>query len=269
MSVRSTWNRFDHYAYGAIAVAGTAGAIVVLAWAMTLPAWTGLVPAMQQIASPFLNILGVLFGLTLAFLANDTWSAHTQARNAVLREADAIRGLEILLRKAGESGRGLRAAVHLYAAAAAGEWRALARCETSGEAANAADLMLDRSADPDLADTAGPVVHKAILDLIGEIRSNRWLRVGLSRAHINPLKWLSMAFLGFLTLLSIAVIHAGAPMAALIGMGLFGLAAAPTAAIVLVHGNPFQPPYAVSPAELRDALTGIASAPADRPDQPT
>ena len=40
-----------------------------------------------------------------------------------------------------------------------------------------------------------------------EIRDERDQRVALSQTHVNPLKWLGMAFLGLLTLLSIAVVH--------------------------------------------------------------
>jgi len=99
---------------------------------------------------------------------------------------------------------------------------------------------------------------EACLQLIAQIRARRAERVGLSRTHVNPLKWASMAFLGFITLISIAVIHADTPEAALVAMVLFGLASAPVATIVLIHGNPFQPPFSTSPASLIGAL-------ADRP----
>lgn len=45
--------------------------------------------SLEGVAPPFINIVGVLFALTLAFLANDTWSAHDRAMGAVYREADA------------------------------------------------------------------------------------------------------------------------------------------------------------------------------------
>lgn len=254
MSVRSAWNRFDHYSYGAAAILGTAAAIAGLAWVMTTPAWLAYAPAMQRIVAPFLNIQGVLFGLTLAFLANDTWSAHSQARSALVREADALRGLRVLLEGLGQSGASLKDSVHEFTVAAADEWRSLARCETSARAARAADLLLSQFIELERSNAVGPGTSKAIMDHIVDIQNSRSVRVGLSRVHINPLKWLSMAFLGFLTLLSIAAIHADDPEAALFAMALFGMAAAPTAAIVLIHGNPFQPPYSVSPGELLATL---------------
>lgn len=254
---RRAWQTHDHYAYGAVAVIGTFGAVAVLSWLATTTPWIGMVPQMAQITPPFMNIFGVLFGLTLAFLANDTWSAHDRARAAVLREADAIRGLDILTEATPEAQQAvLRHAVRAYALAAAAEWPALARCDTSAEAAEAADQLLRLFSATSTNIVAGGTLQQAMLGSVAAIRESRDIRIGLSRTHVNPLKWLGMAFLGFLTLVSIAVVHAGNPETALIAMGLFGLAAAPTAAIVLIHGNPFQPPSAVSPAGLASALAG-------------
>ena len=63
-----------------------------------------------------------------------------------------------------------------------------------------------------------------------------------------------MAFLGFLTLLSVAAVHLANMRAGMLAVWLFALAAAPSAAIVLIQGNPFQEPAAVSPAPLIEAL---------------
>ena len=44
--------------------------------------------------------------------------------------------------------------------------------------------------------------------------------------------------------------HVDKPRAALVSVTLFALAATPTAAIVLIQGNPFQPPSDVRPAPI-------------------
>jgi hypothetical protein len=67
---------------------------------------------------------------------------------------------------------------------------------------------------------------------------------------------MGMGFLGLLTLLSVAVVHVDRPRAAFVAIVLFALAAAPTAAIVLIQGNPFQPPTAVTPAPIEAAVAG-------------
>lgn len=257
MNGTKTWQTYHHYAYGAVAVLGTFAAIAVIGWLMTTALWAGLAPKMAQVSGSLLNVLGVLFGLTMAFLANDTWTAHDRARSAVLREADAIRGLDILAEAAPEALHPvLQKAVRDYAGAAVGEWPALARCDTSPAASAAADRLLRRFSTVAAGEECRANLQQAMLGSVAQIRENRDIRIGLSRTHVNPLKWLGMAFLGFLTLVSIAVIHATDPTTALIAMGLFGLASAPTAAIVLIHGNPFQPPSAVSAARLADALAG-------------
>jgi len=87
-----------------------------------------------------------------------------------------------------------------------------------------------------------------------QIRQSRDERIALSQTHVNPLKWLGMAFLGFLTMISVAAVHIGAPRAMILSVSLFALAAAPTAVIVLIHGNPFQGFAAVSEAPIAAAL---------------
>lgn len=259
MNLRAAWNTFDHYLYGTIALAGTIAAIAFLWWLMSTAAWQAHAGEMTGIAEPFINVQGILFGLTLAFLANDTWSAHESARGAVLHEADALRSLDIMVEAVPEADRAaLRSAVRAYASAAAGEWRALARCDTSPEAERAADELLKRFTAVAASSAAHSVSLRTIQDLVAQVRSRRAERVGLSRKHVNPLKWLSMASLGFVTLASIAAIHADNRPAALAAMVLFGLASAPVATIVLIHGNPFQPPFATASDELGEAL-------ADRP----
>jgi len=88
---------YDHYLLAALALFGTLGACGIGFWlghsrfAPAIRAWRGLSP-------PFVNVIGVLFALTLAFLANDTWNAHDRATNAVFQEAGALRSIEALSR---------------------------------------------------------------------------------------------------------------------------------------------------------------------------
>jgi len=249
------WSTYDHYAYAAVAVIGTLIAVGILYWVVAASPFAGWLRGLGPVTGPFLNVVGVLFGLTLAFLSNDTWTAHDRARSAILREADAVRGLHILASGlTGAEGAGLQRAIRDYVAASAGEWPALAQCTTDPAARKAADRLLALAAAPGVPAALGTVVQQRMLAEITTIRENRDTRIGLSRTHVNPLKWLAMAFLGFLTLVSIAVVHIDSPSAALTSMVLFGLAAAPTAAIVLIHGNPFQPPSAVKPTLILEAL---------------
>ena len=122
------WQTHDHYVLALLAVLGTFAAVLLLQWLIQRSPWATRLQSLQGVAPPFINIIGVLFGLTLAFLANDTWSAHDRAMNAVYREADALRSIAAL---AGTLPPPLRARVHGavadYARSSAGEWAQLAR----------------------------------------------------------------------------------------------------------------------------------------------
>jgi len=241
---------YEHYAYAAVAALGTLFAVMAVHYAMVRPPWSGWVRSLTGVVGPFINIVGVLFALTLAFLANDTWTAHDRAMNAVLQEADAIHTLQVLARLQMPEERGrVQSAIADYAAAVVAEWPLLAQRETDPAVGHSSDRLLSLAAGE-----AGGAVQQVMLQQVTMLKASRALRIGLSRTHVNPLKWLGMAFLGLLTMVSVAVVHATDAKAALVGTVLFALAAAPTSVIVLIHGNPFQYPSAVSPAPIAEEL---------------
>lgn len=247
----SNWQTYDHYGYAGVAILGTFAAVFAIHWTMSRSPWTARVHALAGVAPPFINIIGVLFGLTLAFLANDTWSAHDRAMTAVYKEADSLRSLLVLTDNLEDAWRTrLRAALADYARSDAAEWPLLAQRQVSGEVGLQGDKLLGILSGQQVAAVAGTNVQALMLREITEIRDQRNLRISLSQTHVNPLKWLGMAFLGLLTLISVAAVHADNPRASLVATLLFAAAAAPTAAIVLIQGNPFQAPSAVSPAPI-------------------
>lgn len=240
------WLAYEHYTYAALAVVGTLFAVWLVGRLMQrhetrLAPFAGVVP-------PFINIIGVLFGLTLAFIGNDTWSARDRAMDAVFREAD---GLRVLLALADEP---LDADVRAYGHAVAGEWPRLRARQSDPAVTTAADTLLRAVAEPAVAARFGDNVQQMMLEKVVEIRAERDLRISLTQTHLNPLKWMGMAFLGLVTILSVAAVHIGHPRAAMLAVWLFALAAAPSAAIVLVQGNPFQIPAAVGPEPILAAL---------------
>lgn len=246
---------YDHYAYAVFAVVGTFLAVYIIYWLMTRSGSAEWVRSLRGVAPPFINVVGVLFALTLAFIANDTWSAHDRATNAVYREADSLRSLMVLAARLEQPLQGeLRQALVEYAEACAEEWPLLARRQAGSAVGERADALLLLLGSRRVAQAAGDTVQALMLRKASDMRDDRDLRIGLSQMHINPLKWLGMAFLGLLTLLSIAAVHVENPRAALVAILLFALSAAPTAAIVLIQGNPFQQPSSVSPQPLMVAV---------------
>jgi hypothetical protein len=222
---------------------------------MLRPSGQALTKPFAGVAPPFMNILGVLFALTLAFLGNDTWSAHDRAVRAVSAEADSLRGLAIIIGQLSpQAQQDAREALRAYAGMAVAEWPDLARRKASTATSQAADRLLETMASPALTSALAPPVANSALGLAMRVRESREERIALSQTHVNQLKWLGMAFLGLLTMISIAAVHIGAPRAMILSVGLFALAAAPTAVIVLVHGNPFNGAAAISGAPITAAL---------------
>lgn len=252
------WGAWDHWGYAGIALAGTAIASALLMAILKSERHAPRLATLAGVAPPFINIIGVLFALTLAFLGNDTWSAHDRAIDAVTREADSLQSLVALTRSLDDERRApLVTAVRDYARAAAEvEWPLLARRDHAPEAAAALDRLLALVADRGLGERLGPAVHGRVLEQVIAVRDARDRRIALSQTHVNPLKWLGMAFLGFVTMLSVAAVHVDNPRAALVAIVLFAAAAAPTAAIVLIQGNPFQQPTTVSVAPLAALARG-------------
>lgn len=246
---------YDHYGYAFLAVAGTFATVWGIYWLMASSRWAARIRGLQGVAPPFINVIGVLFGLTLAFLANDTWNAHDRATTAVYREADSLRSILTVARNIDSpTMQELNRQLTDYGLAIVAEWPQLARRGVSSDATAKADALLVLLIRPEIAQAVGGNGQTLLLQKAADLRNDRDLRISLSQTHINPLKWLGMAFLGLLTLLSVAVVHAENAKAALVATLLFALAAAPTAAIVLVQGNPFQEPSIVSPAPIRNAI---------------
>ena len=245
------WEAYDYYLFASAALLGTVVAAALLIWVLTHERWRAYFEPLAGIRPQFMNVLGVLFALTLAFLANDTWNAHDRALAAVDGEADALRSIVVVTGHLPPSDAVLiRNAALDYARAAVEEWPMLGRRETSPGAAQAADGLLAILADPRIVAESGGSTSQAGIGLALSIRDGRETRLALSQTHVNPLKWAGMAFLGFLTMLTVALVHIGSPRPMVKAVAIFALASAPTAVIVLIHGNPFQPPGAVSAAPL-------------------
>ncbi len=248
--------QYDQYYLSVLVVLGTMSAAAFLLWLCQRSRWVPFIRTFRGIAQNFLTVINVIFALNLAFLANDTWNARDRALNAVFQEGGNLRTIVDLAEHLPDLERSeVEGAVKHYGELAVDtEWPLLARRQSSPDADDALDSLISRIAQPDVASLAGASVQALMLQQTVHVRESRELRIALSRTHVNPLKWLGMAFLGFLTMISIAMVHVEQPRAELLAVLLFATAAAPTAAIILVHGNPFQHPMAIGPQPIIDAI---------------
>jgi hypothetical protein len=246
---------YDQYLFALVVLLGTTLAMLLLLWATQRSPYSGRIRSFRGVAQNFMSVISVLFALNIAFLAHDTWTAHDRALDTVFLEAGSLRTiLDLAERLPADVRADVRAGVAAYARSAVDdEWPKLAQRASSEAAAERLDALVTLLAG-DGASAAGAIVHSALLQQVVSLRHTRDLRVALSQTHVNPLKWLGMAFLGLLTMISIAMVHIDQPKAEILAVVLFAAAAAPTAAIILVHGNPFQEPAAVTAAPIAAVL---------------
>jgi len=249
---------YDHYLLAAFALFGTLGAAALMLFLAHKSRFAALISSYRGLSPPFVNVVGVLFALTLAFLANDTWNAHDRAVNAVYHEAGALRSIQALAAPLPASQQqAVDQAVRRYAdSTVRQEWPLLAHRQSSPETAQTMAALLETLARSEVAAALAPAIHAEMLRQAVVARDARESRIALSKTHVNPLKWLGMAFLGLLTMISIAMVYVDQPKAEILAVALFAAAAAPTAAIVLIQGNPFQPPSAVSAAPIAGLAGG-------------
>jgi uncharacterized protein YbaA (DUF1428 family) len=234
-------------------------------WLSQRSKYADFIRSYRGIAPNFLSVIGVLFALNLAFLAHDTWSAHDQARHAVFQEAGSLRNILALAEHLPDPSQSkvdqaVRHYAHLVVAA---DWPMLAVRQNSPAAADDLNSLVVLLSSDEVASVLNTSVQSLMLQQAVQVRSMRDLRIALSHTHINPLKWLGMAFLGFLTMISIAMVHVDRSRAELLAILLFAAAAAPTAAIILVHGNPFQEPAAVTAAPIAAILEPVSTSGGD------
>ncbi len=253
---------YDQFYLSAVVLIGTYAAAAVLLWLCQHSRWSGFIQTYRGIAHNFLTVINVIFALNLAFLANDTWEARDRALDAVYREAGSLQTILDLARTLPDGPRtAVTDAVGRYVAVTVtDEWPDLARRESSPAVSERLNALMALISGPAVTTAAGSAVASQLLDQAAQVRSTRDLRIALSQTHVNPLKWLGMAFLGLLTMISIAMVHVDTPKAQLLSVLLFATAAAPSAAIILVHGNPFQHPLAISPEPIAGVAPDAAAA---------
>jgi len=254
---------YDQYYLAAVVMLGTYGAAFALLWVAQRSRYAVFIKTFRGIAQNFLTVINVIFALNLAFLANDTWAARDRALDAVYQESGSLRNIVDLARALPAPVRStVTGAVDNYARLiVTDEWPSLARRESSEAVSRQLDALIALLSSSEVTAAVDSGVARQMLQQAIDARATREVRIALSQTHVHPLKWLGMAFLGFLTLISIAMVHVELPRAQLMAVLLFATAAAPTAAIILIHGNPFQDPFAVSPTPIADIIKPEAKFP--------
>jgi hypothetical protein len=213
----------------------------------------------QAISPGMLPVLGIIFGLFVAFTAAQVWSDNDRASAAVSREASALRA--VMLFAAGlppeQEGR-LRDLIRGYVEQTATvEWPMMARQKASLKAAPAAlveALQLVVSMTPQGA--GQQTAQREIISALGSALDARRQRIIVSQAEVNSVKWWSLYLQAICELLMIAVVHCGNRLASGIAMGLFATGVATSVLLIAAHDRPFTGQISIGPEPLLQIMPG-------------
>lgn len=213
--------------------------------------------ASEDVVPPFLALPAILFALFVTALATDVWQKHYQAKEALIREAGALRGLIMLGSELGANGDPLNTRTKAYIDAVIHrEWVAMthadhAHKETALPEMQALDVEITKIGS---SHSLPQFTAMRINNALDTIRIARLQRISLAHDPISISKWSAAMALGILTLVSVAVVHLRRPRAMLISIILTQLCVIGTIGALSKNRSPYVGPAAVANTILVQTL---------------
>jgi len=213
--------------------------------------------AFKAVSPSMLPPLGIIFGLSVAFLASQVWGDFDRAQAAVSREASSLRGVLLLSGSfPGEPEARMRSLVRRQIdQAATQEWPAMARHAatlTMVPVALAEALRVTLALEPQ---TPGQTAaQREILVALENALDARRQRIILSESTVNWVKWTSVLLQALCALVAIAIVHSDNRLGAAIAMGIFATGVAVSIVLIASHSGPFSGEISVGPDLLLQVM---------------
>jgi hypothetical protein len=209
--------------------------------------------AFKGISPGVLPILGILFGLLVAFVAAQVWGDVDRATTAVNREASALRAV-VLLSEAfpGEAEGRLRGLIRRHIQEAqTNEWPAMARRRATltvipTPLAEALQTTLTLTSH----DEGQVAAKREIVTALESALDARRQRILVSRSEVNWVKWTALIIQAICTLAAIGMVHSDHRVTAGLAMGLYSTAVAVCILLIAAHDRPFTGQLSIGPAVL-------------------
>src|SRR4051794_11002261 len=209
--------------------------------------------SLKAISPGMLPVLGIIFGLFVAFTAAQVWGDSDRASAAVSREASALRSAMLLA--AGlpaEQETKLRGLVRDYVGqAVAAEWPMMAHQQASLKVtppALAEALQLVVTMTPQGTGQAN--VQRELIAALGQALDARRQRIIVSLAAVNPVKWWCLYLQAACALLAIGLVHCDNRLGSAIAMALFATGVATSVLLIAAHDRPFAGQISIQPEPL-------------------
>ena len=221
--------------------------------AVTMAATEERAKSLKAISPGMLPVLGIIFGLFVAFIASQVWGDSDRASAAVSREASALRSAVLL---AGglpaEQDTKLRGLVRDYVGQAVTvEWPMMAHQEASLKVtpptlADALQLVVTMTPQG----TGQANVQRELIAALEQALDARRQRIIVSLAAVNPIKWWCLYLQAACALLVIGLVHCDNRLGSAIAMGLFATGVATSVLLIAAHDRPFAGQISIKPEPL-------------------
>ncbi|MEH2537269.1 MULTISPECIES: bestrophin-like domain [unclassified Bradyrhizobium] len=207
----------------------------------------------KTISPGMLPVLGIMFGLFVAFTAAQVWNDGDRAAAAVSREASALRAAMLLA--AGlpaENEAKLRGLVRDYVEhSATVEWPMMARQTASLRAAPPALVEALRLVVAIAPQGEGQQnAQREIISALQSALDARRQRIIVSQAEVNRVKWWCLYLQAICELLVIAIVHCDNRLASAIALALFATGVAASVLLIAAHDRPFTGQISIGPEPL-------------------
>jgi hypothetical protein len=211
----------------------------------------------KTVSPVMLSLLGILFGLFVAFTAFQVWSDNDRAENAVTREASALRAVTLLAASfPGDPEARFRALIHGHIQdVVAQEWPMMVKWTASlvvtpqplVEALQKVVALTPLNPGQQMAQNQIATQLEAALDARRE-------RILISRSQVSPLKWLCVCVQAVGILLVIALVHCEDRLGGALAMGIFAAGVATSLLLIMAFDRPFIGQLAVTPQALLQVM---------------
>ncbi|MEP9371164.1 hypothetical protein [Mesorhizobium sp. KR1-2] len=202
----------------------------------------------------FVGIIATAWALALGFAAADVWSFKAQAEQAASEERSSVGRLAGMARQDALDVPMMMEGLRAYKdAVEAKEWEESSNREPSHEVDAA--LQLVRLAIIKLArdNAPAPLIAKMTQDF-DELQDARNKRLAIGSSSVSEYKWYLVLFLTFLSMVSIASVHADRPIAGRNALTIFTIAAVVSLWILAIHAHPYAGPARIEFNSVRFTL---------------
>ena len=261
----SNWIHYLPVPWMALVVFGFTYLVAAIVFAAVMALATGeRAKSFKGVSAGMLPVLGVIFGLFVAFTAAQVWTDNDRASATVSREASALRAVTLLASALPDEPQArLLGLVRSYVEQAAKtEWPEMANQtaslrETPVALAEALQLVVGTP----LQGAGQQIAQREIITALGTALDARRQRILISQTEVNPVKWWCLYLQAICELLAIALVHCDNRLTSVIALGLFATGVAASVLLIAAHDRPFTGQISVSPGPL---LQIMPSEPAKR-----